>query len=85
MWRALADWMLAFFGMARELQEHRTTIRELEHRVRDLEEALKLLAQEQRHAGELAISEREKLLLRIENALAQRTPALPAPHRKKRS
>jgi mannitol/fructose-specific phosphotransferase system IIA component len=38
--------LLAFFGMARELEEHRARIRELEERLRDHEEALKLVAQE---------------------------------------
>ena len=83
MWRSIADWALAFFGMARELQEHRANIRELEDRVRDLEEALKLVTQEQRHTRELDASEREKLMLRIENALKSSKQTLPAPRQKK--
>lgn len=38
--KSIGDWALAFFGMARELQEHRAVLRRLEARVRDLEEAL---------------------------------------------
>lgn len=83
MWRSLADWALAFFGMARELQEHRASIRELEARVRDLEEALKLVSQEQRHSRELDSVEREKLVLRIENALKSSERRLPPPRPKK--
>jgi hypothetical protein len=80
MWKSIAEWFLAFLNMARELQEHRATIRRLEERVRDLEEALKLLAVEQRHAREIAGVERDKLLLQIERELA-RNKALPATRR----
>lgn len=48
-----SDWPFAIFNMSRELQEHRKTIRQLEERVRNTEEAIKLLAQEQRHAREM--------------------------------
>ena len=37
--------------------------------MRDVEEALKLLALEQRHARELEAAEREKLLLRFESTM----------------
>jgi len=53
MWKTIADWLLAFFGIARELEEHRTRIRRLEDRLRDHEEALKLVAQELRHTRQL--------------------------------
>jgi hypothetical protein len=33
MWRTLADWLLAVLNMARELQENRASIRNLEARV----------------------------------------------------
>ncbi len=82
MWKTLADWLLAFFGMARELQEHRDTIRRLEERTRNLEEALRLLAQEQRHSRELESSEREKLVLKLEQEL-NRLRELPKPRGKK--
>ena len=78
MWRTFADWFLAVLNMTRELQEHRVTIRRLEDRLRDMEEAMKLLALEQRHTRELETSEREKLLLRLE-ALATKPKKLPAP------
>ena len=71
MWKTLVDWAAAFLGMARELQEHRTTIRRLEERIRDIEEALKLLAQEQRHARETQSLEREKFALMLERLLAK--------------
>ena len=44
----------------------------LEERIRGIEEALKLLAQEQRHAREMQSSEREKFLLMLERELAKR-------------
>lgn len=69
MWKTLSDWLFALFNMSRELHEHRETIRQLEARVRDAEEAIKLLAQEQRHARELEFAEREKLLLRLQHEL----------------
>ena len=69
MWKTLADWLFAVLNMTRELQENRVTIRRLEDRLRDVEEALKLLALEQRHARELEATEREKLLLRLESAM----------------
>jgi hypothetical protein len=64
--------------MSRELQEHRETIGQLKERVRNTEEATKLLAQEQRHARELESAEREKLLLRLQNEVAK-LKELPAP------
>ena len=82
MWKIVSDWLLAFLNMARELQEHRTAIRDLEHRIRDMEEAIKLPAQEQRHSRELERAEREKLMLRLEGA--SREKRLLRGHRRKR-
>jgi hypothetical protein len=82
MWKMLSDWLLAFFNMSRELQEHRETIRQLEERQRNTEEAIKLLAQEQRHTREMESSEREKLLLRLQNEVAKLKELKP-PRRKK--
>ena len=48
MWKTLSDWLFTVFNMSRELQEHRDSIRQLEERTRNIEEAIKLLAQEQR-------------------------------------
>jgi len=70
MWKTIADWLLAFFGMARELEEHRTRIRRLEDRLRDHEEALKLVAQELRHTREIEAAEREKQVLRLEREVS---------------
>jgi hypothetical protein len=80
MWKTIADWAAAFLGMARELQEHRESIRRLETRTRDLEEALKLLAQELRHSRHIDASEREKLLLKIDDLITKR--ALPRKRKK---
>ena len=82
MWKTLSDWLFAFFNMSRELQEHRDTIRQLEERVRNTEEAIKLLAQEQRHSREMDSLEREKLLLRLQNEVAK-LKGLSAPRKKK--
>jgi len=71
MWKTLSDWLFALFNMSRELQEHRETIRQMDERVRNTEEAIKLLAQEQRHAREMESSEREKLLLRLQNEVTK--------------
>ena len=82
MWKTLSDWLFALFNMSRELQEHHETIRQLEDRVRNTEEAIKLLAQEQRHTRELESAEREKLLLRLQNEVA-RLKELPPPRGRK--
>jgi hypothetical protein len=71
MWKTIADWLLAFFGMARELEEHRARIRRLEDRLRDHEEALKLVAQELHHTRELEAAEREKQMLRLEREVSR--------------
>ena len=71
MWKTIAGWLLAFFGMARELDEHRARIRRLEDRLRDHEEALKLVAQELRHARQLEAAEREKQMLRIQREVSR--------------
>jgi uncharacterized coiled-coil DUF342 family protein len=74
--------LLAVLNMTRELEENRATIRRLETRLRDLEEAIKLLAQEQRHARELEAAEREKLLLLLERG-APKLKELPPPRGRK--
>ena len=84
MWKTLSDWLLAFLNMARELQEHRTGIRKLEERMRDMEEAIKLLAQEQRHSRDIEATNREKLLLQLERELTKHQQALPALTRPKK-
>lgn len=68
--------------MTRELEENRARIRNLEARVRDMEEAIKLLAQEQRHARQPEAAEREKLMLRLERELAK-PRELPPPRGRK--
>jgi hypothetical protein len=82
MWKTLSGWLFALLNMTRELEENRASIRRMEARVRDTEEAVKLLAQELRHARELESAEREKLLLRLQHELAQ-PKQLPAPRGKK--
>ena len=72
MFRALADWILAFLGMVRELQKQREIVSQLEMRVRNLEESLHLLIQEQRHDRDLRALEDKKLLLEIEKGFAVR-------------
>jgi hypothetical protein len=71
MWKALAEWLLTLLNMTRELEENRTSIRELEKRMRDIEEALKLLALELRHTREMDSVEREKSILQLERDLAK--------------
>lgn len=82
MWKTLSDWLFAFFNMSRELQEHRDTIRQLQERLRNAEEAIRLLAQEHRHSRELDSSEREKLLLRLQQEVIK-LKELPAGRKKK--
>ena len=82
MWKSLSDWLFALFNMSRELQEHRDTIRRLDERLRNLEEAMRLLALEQRHARELESVEREKLLLRVQHEV-EKLKELPPPRTKK--
>jgi hypothetical protein len=75
--------VLAFFSMARELDEHRTSLRRLEDRLRNVEEAIKLLALEQRHAREIEQAEREKWTVRLES-LAPKSVGVSRPKRKKK-
>ncbi len=84
MWKTLSEWLLAFLNMARELQENRMAIRRLEERSRDAEEAIRLLAQELRHTREVEATEREKLLLRLEQRLPLARPTPTSKRRKKR-
>jgi hypothetical protein len=74
MWKTLSDWLLAFLNMARELEENRASIRQIETRLRAMKEAIKLLAQAQRHGREMASTEREKLLLLLQQELAKFKP-----------
>ena len=57
--------------MARELEENRASIRQIDKRLRDMEEAIRLLAQEQRHGRELETAERDKLFLRLQQELTK--------------
>lgn len=82
MWKTLSEWLLAFLNMARELEENRQSIRHLESRVRDMEEAIKMLAMELRHARDIETSEREKLLLRLQQECAK-LKELPSPRNRK--
>ena len=82
MWKTLSDWLLAFLNLTRELEENRASIRRMEARIRDIEEAIKLLAQEQRHARELELVEREKLLLRVQHELGKLKDFRPATGKK---
>ena len=82
MWKTLSDWLFALFNMSRELQEHRDTIGQLDERVRNTEESIKLLAQELRHSREMELIEREKFLLQLARELAK-AKELPPPRRKK--
>jgi uncharacterized coiled-coil DUF342 family protein len=82
MWKTLSDWLLAFLNMARESEENRASIRQMEKRLRDMEEALKLLALEHRHGRELEAIEREKLRLQLQQELAK-SKELPPPRGRK--
>jgi predicted nucleic acid-binding Zn-ribbon protein len=69
--------------MARELEDHRSSIRRIETRLRDMEEAMKLIAQELRHNGEMDVLERDRLLAKLETELAT-FKTLPSAKPKKR-
>ncbi len=83
MWKTLSAWLLAFVNMARELEENRASIRRMEARLRDTEEAIKLLAMEQRHARDMESAEREKLILQLQQEISK-LKALPGRGRKKK-
>ena len=69
MWKTVVGWVTAFLGMARELEEHRLAIQQLEERIRDNDETLELLAQEMRHMREIEVLERDKQLLKVEREI----------------
>ncbi len=81
MFRALTNWILAFLGMVRELEKQRDLVTKLEQRVQNLEESLHLLIEEVRHIREMAVVERENLLLKVERMVSK---ALPASRKKRR-
>lgn len=83
MWKTLSEWLFAFFNMARELQDHRSALRRMEERMRNLEEAIRVQALETRRTRELDAAEREKLAHKIEGALSNQKSPSPA-RRKKR-
>ena len=82
-WSSFAEWAMELFGMSRELKEHRLAIADLKERVRNLEEMLKLFAQQEQHREEVAALERDKFLLTIENEFARRDRSLTVPRGKK--
>ena len=83
MFRRLFGWTLSLINVSHELDRHRDAIRDLAARVRDLEEAFKLLSLEFRHQRELDAAEREKLVLKIEGIMAKVQPALAKKRRRK--
>lgn len=81
MFRQFTDWVVSLLGNSRELSDHRVRLKQLEERVRDLEEGMRMMLQQLQHDRALEASEREKLLLKVE-ALADK--ATPQPGRKRR-
>jgi hypothetical protein len=90
MWKILGEWFLTLVNMTRELEENRASVRELgklfhelEKHTRETDEALKLLAQELRHARDMESAEREKFMLQLEGKITK-LKELGAPRRKKK-
>ena len=81
MFRQFTDWVVSLLGNSRELSDHRVRLKQLEERVRDLEEGMRMMLQQLQHDRALQAAEREKFLLRVE-ALAAK--ALPQPDRRRR-
>jgi hypothetical protein len=77
MWRTVADWILRTVELVEGQRKQQAKIVEFEKRIRDLEEAFRILSQETRHAREMEASERTNLLLRLENAVQTARLALP--------
>lgn len=75
MFRRLFGWTLSLINVSQELDRHRDAIRDLNARIRDLEEAFRLLSREVRHSRELNAAECEKLLLKIEAVASGATRA----------
>ena len=83
MFGKVTTWALSILNTSRELAEHRTRLRELDQRVRDLEEGFRMLSQELRHFREIDAAEREKLFLKVEALAAKALPQTGRRRRKK--
>ena len=79
MWRTVAEWILRTVELMEGQKRQQAQIIALEKRVPDLEEALKLVSLESRHAREMEAAERDKLLLRLENVVQRMSLAAPLP------
>ena len=84
MFRQFTDWVVSLLGNSRELSDHRTRLKQLEERVRDLEEGIRMMLQQLQHDRALEAAEREKLLLKIEALAAKASPQPGRRRRKKR-
>ena len=81
MFRQFTDWVVSLLGNSRELSDHRVRLKQLEERVRDLEEGIRVMLRQLQHDRALESAEREKLLLKVEALTAK---ALPQPGRRRR-
>ena len=84
MFRQFTDWVVSLLGNSRELSDHRTRLKQLEERVRDLEEGIRVMLRQLQHDRALGAAEREKLLLNVEALAAKASPQPGRRRRKKR-
>ena len=69
LWRQLIDYARQVMSLTEKTEQNAAQIRELQHEVRDLAAALQRLAYEVHRMQENEAHEREKMQLRLENAL----------------
>ena len=77
MWRQLLTLIRTAFTLARDLEQTRAEINEINKQILDMTLALQRLSDEIRLVSQRENSEREKLALELENALLRAERALP--------
>lgn len=82
MWRQLLTLIRTAFTLARDLEQTRAEIKEINQQLLDMTLALQRLSDEIRLVSLREQSEREKLALELENALLRAERALPPSPRK---
>ena len=80
----LLEWFRTVLFLVRDVEKNKNDIADLQQEVKDLSETVTQLQSEMQRGFENERHEREKFLLRVENALLRFERSLPAPAAKKR-
>ena len=81
LWQKIIDWAKYFLNHKEQFEKQTANIKEQETTLKNMMVALERVAVEQDRLRENEVHEREKLALRMENALLRERHLLPAPPR----